>query len=218
MALPSVKKVKTLSKQAYDIIKSAIISNELKPGQAMIEEVLADQLSISRTPIRSALQQLHSEGILVLAEGKNLVVSNITLQDVYDVGAVRSTLESLAISKLANRVTVSDMNFLQEIVDKQKTCSGKGDSGNVEFLELDYNFHINLTKLARNNFLTEMVEKANFLTRRFLTLSGTLGKYSPTAIKEHEAVIQALREGKTEKAAALMAEHIEKAYNRMLIA
>lgn len=217
MALPTVKKAKTLSKQAYEIIKNAIISNELKPGQPMIEEVLADQLSISRTPIRSALQQLQSEGILVAAEGKNLVVTSITLQEVYDVGSIRAVLESLAISKLANHLTPSDLDFMQEIVDRQKACSGIGESGNVDFLELDYIFHVNLTKLARNNFLSEMVEKANFLTRRFLTLSGTLEKYSLTAIKEHETVIQALKEGQTDKAAASMAEHIEKSYHRMLV-
>ena len=92
MVLVTVKKGETLSEQAYQIIRKAIVFHELRPGEALIEEKLSEALSISRTPLRTALRRLIDEG-LADAQGKNIVVSDLTPEDVANIRQVRLTLE-----------------------------------------------------------------------------------------------------------------------------
>ena len=93
---PLIVKPVSLSEQAYQIIKEAIITNSIKAGEILTEEQLASQLNISRTPIRTALKQLVLEHLAEVNENKNVVVSNITEDDVKNVCAVRKALEPLA--------------------------------------------------------------------------------------------------------------------------
>ena len=76
--LGAIKRNPTLADRAYEIIKEAIIANELKPGQVLTEEGLAEKLQISRTPIKSALLRLVYEEIAEYNGSKNVVVSDIT--------------------------------------------------------------------------------------------------------------------------------------------
>ena len=76
------------------------MSNELTPGTVLAEENLASQLGISRTPLRAALQRLQHEEI-VMQNGKNMVVAEVTERDVRDISVVRIQLEPLAIRLLA---------------------------------------------------------------------------------------------------------------------
>ena len=100
MALKNLKKDPSLTDKAYSAIKSAIMSNELTPGTVLAEENLASQLGISRTPLRAALQRLQHEEI-VMQNGKNMVVAEVTERDVRDISVVRIQLEPLAIRLLA---------------------------------------------------------------------------------------------------------------------
>lgn len=101
--LPSISK-DTLSDKAYRIIKEAIVSNQYKPGDLLVEESLAEQLSISRTPIRDALKRLQFEHIIKPNSNGKLVVSSVSLEDIQNVTVVRCNLESLAISLLDGRM------------------------------------------------------------------------------------------------------------------
>ena len=98
MALKNLKKDPSLTDKAYSAIKSAIMSNELTPGTVLAEENLASQLGISRTPLRAALQRLQHEEI-VMQNGKNMVVAEVTERDVRDISVVRIQLEPLAIRR-----------------------------------------------------------------------------------------------------------------------
>ena len=112
MALKNLKKDPSLTDKAYSAIKSAIMSNELTPGTVLAEENLASQLGISRTPLRAALQRLQHEEI-VMQNGKNMVVAEVTERDVRDISVVRIQLEPLAIRLLAQNggITAKHLAF-----------------------------------------------------------------------------------------------------------
>ena len=110
-----VKKSKSLSDKAYDIIKEAIISNKLKPGEILAEEKLAEELQISRTPIKAALLKLVCEEIAEINQSKNVVVSDINQKEIEDITLVRESLESLAVLLLKDNITKSQ---IQEIKSK----------------------------------------------------------------------------------------------------
>ena len=97
MELKPIRKNITLKDQAYEQIRQAINTNTLKPGTALTEEQLSSMLSISRTPIRSALQQLVYEKLLSQDATGHIYVSTITEKSVQDTSKVRTVLECMAI-------------------------------------------------------------------------------------------------------------------------
>ena len=158
MALKNLKKDPSLTDKAYSAIKSAIMSNELTPGTVLAEENLASQLGISRTPLRAALQRLQHEEI-VMQNGKNMVVAEVTERDVRDISVVRIQLEPLAIRLLAQNggITAKHLDRLYLCGEKQLNALRSGDS--EAFLDQDALFHVSLAQLTGNSFLTDQKQR-----------------------------------------------------------
>ena len=208
----------TLSDKAYRIIKEAIVSNSYKPGDILTEEMLADQLSISRTPIRDALKKLQYEHILAPGGGKKLVVSEVSEQDIENVTEVRSSLETLAVKLLEGKMTEEKKDHLQELSDRCRKLSGEAKKGDeLEYLEAETQFHMYIAECAQNTFLYDMIDRTMLVNKRFHILSGTLNKYSKKAVDEHETIVQYIINDKYDKAAEAMKAHIDSAGNRMLV-
>lgn len=215
--LPTLTK-DTLSDKAYHIIKEAIVSNHYKPGDVLVEETLADQLSISRTPIRDALKRLQFEHIVIPNENKKLVVSSVSLDDIQNVTIVRNSLEVLAVKLLAGNMDKAKKKQLKKLSDKCKTIISSGiNDHELDYLDADYNFHIFIAKCSNNTFLYEMIERIHLVTKRFHILSGTLVRYSQDAIEEHNKIVDAIMEDRYEDAAAAMEKHIQQVGLRILV-
>ncbi|MBD7910484.1 MULTISPECIES: GntR family transcriptional regulator [Clostridium] len=212
--LEVIKKNQTLSDKAYEVIKEAIISNKLKPGEVLGEEKLAYQLKISRTPIKAALLRLVYEEIAEVNESKNVVVSDITKQDIDNITIVRKSLEPLAVLLLANNLKNREIKILREILKEQSKMVY--EKNNKDYIELDYEFHIKIAEFSKNSFLIDMVKKANLITKRFLILSGTVSNYNRIANDEHLKIIEYLENKKYTLASEAMREHLDNVNMRML--
>ncbi len=215
--LPTLTK-DTLSEKAYQIIKEAIVSNYYKPGDVLVEETLAEQLSISRTPIRDALKKLQFEHIVIPNENKKLVVSSVSLEDIQNVTIVRNSLEVLAVKLLEGNMDKTKKKQLKKLSDKCKTIISNGITDHeLDYLDADYNFHIFIAKCSNNDFLYEMIERVHLVTKRFHILSGTLVRYSQDAIEEHDKIVDAIMEDRYEDAAAAMEQHVQQVGLRILV-
>ncbi len=213
--LPTISK-DTLSDKAYHIIKEAIVSNQYKPGDILVEETLAEQLSISRTPIRDALKRLQFEHIIVPNDNKKLVVSEVSLSDIENVTKVRNSLEILAVSLLEGNMDAAKKKALKRLERKCSDIVEDGIEGNLlEYLDADYEFHMFIAKCANNTFLYDMIDRVLFVNKRFHILSGTLTRYSGDAIKEHDNIVTAIENNQYDEAAKAMSLHIYQAGERM---
>ncbi len=213
--LGAIKKDKSLSDKAYDIIKEAIISNKLKPGEILAEEKLAEELQISRTPIKAALLKLVYEEIAEINQSKNVVVSDITKKEIEDITLVRESLESLAVLLLKDNIT---NNQIREIKSKYvEQLHMIEDNRDEDFIELDYEFHTKIAEYTNNAFLRDMIKKANLITKRFLILSGTVSKHGSIANKEHKEIVEYIEKGEFELASKAMKKHLENVNKRMLL-
>ena len=210
MALKNLKKDPSLTDKAYSAIKSAIMSNELTPGTVLAEENLASQL----TPLRAALQRLQHEEI-VMQNGKNMVVAEVTERDVRDISVVRIQLEPLAIHLLSQNggITAKQLDRLYLCGEKQLYALRSGDS--EAFLDQDALFHVSLAQLTGNSFLTDLVIKSNETIRRFHTLSGSLLFHAEEAVQEHTVVLDYLRDGRFDLAEQALRSHLEQVQQRM---
>lgn len=202
----------TLSEQAYAIIKDEIITNQIKPGDLLTEEQLSERLSISRTPIRSALKQLVMEHLAEVNENKIVMVSNVTSQDIANVLVVRCSLEPLAVSLLEGKIGTKQIKELNKIMKKLTQAKN-----HQVFLEAEYDFHMAFARYTGNTFLYDMIEKINMVCKRYLVLSGTLDKYTPAALEEHQRIVDLLEQNKIKEASEAMHEHVKNAGERMLL-
>lgn len=107
-----------LSQSAYKTIKGRILERVLQPGEALVEAKLADELGMSRTPVRDALNKLEQEGLLVSVPNKGTFVESLSPVDVAEIYDIREVNEGLATRLLARRVTRGQAEILEELALK----------------------------------------------------------------------------------------------------
>lgn len=204
-----------LYEKAYRIIKADITFNRLKPGDALIEKKLCEQLEISRTPLRTALQKLVSDGLATADSNKSVVVSNVTETDIQELTPVRTALETLAISMLAEKINPEAFGTLESVQEKETRFVGEEDF--LSLVDTGYQFHTSLARLTGNRFLTEMIERIETVSSRYLILSGTMDRYGKIGAEEHWEILDYLKRGQYEHAALSMRDHILKSGGRILV-
>lgn len=215
MALAPVKKNMTLSDKAYQAIRNAIIFNELSPHDTLTEERLSEELSISRTPIRTALRRLVDEG-LAEVRGKSISVTAIGEEDIVNINAVRLPLELLVLDQLQGKISRQLISLLRESIAQQNACCMSTVDDYVDYIQQDFLFHTTLACWTGNRFLLDLVERINTHSNRCLMLSSTLVASHDLAIQEHIAIVEALESLDYDRARQAMKEHLQQVGSRYL--
>lgn len=210
--LPKIGNDVSLSEKAYLVIKNAILNNKLKPREILSEEALAAELGISRTPLRSALKKLSFEGLVVINPGRNAVVADLSFEDVKKVFTVRIALEPLAAKAAATSIKQDELMDLQEILEIQEEATRMDDYD--LFLQKDYEFHTAVAKYSDNDLLANIIQTINVHVHRFLILSESLQTSAQEAIREHEEVLAAIKNGDGATAEIKMKQHVENVSSR----
>lgn len=130
---------KPLRDVVFENLREAIVEGRLKPGQRLMEVQLAEQLGVSRTPVREAIRKLELEGLVVMLPRKGAYVANMSLKDLKDVLEIRASLEGLAASLAAERISDEDIKKLEFIIEE---FNDSINESNVEaLLKKDVEFH-----------------------------------------------------------------------------
>ena len=216
MALPPLKKSETLSNKAYQVIRDAIVSSQFSPNDVLIEEKLSAELSISRTPIRTALHRLVEDG-LAKVQGKSIVVSPLTEDDIADISLVRQSVELLVMEQLKDKATPALIRKLRESIDCQKQSLMSSASDYLEYINQDYIFHTTLARGTENRFLLDLTERINTHSNRCLMLSSTLAISFESATQEHAAIVDALEANDYDGAYQAMYNHLQRIKNRYIL-
>lgn len=205
--------------KAYAHIRRKIASGELSAGQPVSEIALAQELRISRTPIREALWQLAGEGILKQSPNRPAVVVKLTRNDIIELYELREALEAFAIDKVARQPLQQEMlDKLQSLADSILTLKAELDrSGKFEadeeqmrrFLGWDLALHTQLMRLARNDRVIKVVNETRVLIRIFaIRRHGYTGARLEEVHREHSEVVRAIREQDSEGAVRAINHHI----------
>ena len=195
----------SLRQQAYDEVKRGILDSRYPPGALLSENQLAEELRISRTPIREALRDLATAGLVRILPKRGIVVSELTLEDAVEVYQLREQLECSAARLAAERLGAQDREgFAQDHRQALKhLASGQ------ERLAYDYSvlMHARIVAMARNSRLTQVMNMLSDQTHRFGLLTLRNGRAEP-AIREHGEIIAALNEHDEDAAAERMRAHL----------
>jgi len=199
-------KAKSLKDQAYEILRSSIITGRLEPGRLHNEKDLAKGLGISRTPVREALLDLSKEGMIIFVPRKGIKIRKITRKDVSDVMELRKIIESYIIESCCSKLTPADLKGIGKIIEKQKTLARKGDREG--YVEADRKFHLFLASRTGNRQLLHVMENLRDLLH-FMAIKATAYQdRMEQVLREHKRIWAALEERDQKKAKEAMFLHL----------
>ncbi len=189
-----------------DRIRAELRAGTLKPGERLLETELAERLSVSRTPIREAIHRLISEGILIIAPARGVMVLELDKRQVHQIYALREVLEGAAARLAARFASRGELAALRNFL-----VSSEHVTDPMQFAELNRAFQQAICDAAHNEYLTKAL---NQLAGPLALLPGTTyqvpGRIAAARI-EHLAILEAIEAGDEDRAEQLARDHIRQA-------
>lgn len=194
-------------------LRRAILQGELEPGERLMEIRLAEQLGVSRTPVRDAIHKLVEEGLVSIVPRCGAVVAGITDKDMRDVLEVRITLEKLAVALCTERITVDGVERLKEANESFRKTVISGEL--IKIAEADVAFHDIIYSITDNKRLLQIINDLREQIYRYRLEYLKNDKDRLELVKEHNNIIRYISDGDTDKAKAAIREHIENQMNEI---
>lgn len=208
---------KPLRDVVFETMRDAIITQVLKPGERLMEIQLADEMGVSRTPVREAIRKLELEGLVVMVPRKGAYVAGVSMKDIHEVYEVRAALEMLAVTLAAERITDEELDALErQVLRESEAETEPAEHALDNIIYIDSSFHDIIYQAAHNQRLVQFVNILQEQLQRFRAASLSRPGRSKTALDEHKQIVEALAERNGELAAKLAKEHIENAENAMI--
>lgn len=202
----------TSTSRTVDALRELILRGELAPGARLAEVELASRLGVSRTPVRSALTHLATEGLVEIAPNRGARVTTWTLRELEDVFDLRTTLEPRAAALAAANATAGDTAELAELAERMADVGAPGGDQDLDALaELNRRFHGRLAALAGNSALASALSgavHAPLVLRNFHAYDDAALRRS---LAHHVEIVAAVRAGDPTWAEAVMTAHIRNA-------
>ena len=199
---------KPLREMVYEELKMQILKGSIIPGTRMMEVELAEEMGVSRTPIREAIRKLEKEGLVTIEPRRGAYASMISTEDMVEILEVRQDLEGLAAYFAADRMTDEKMEELREVSNcyNEAVKSGKME----DMIKYDTRFHHIIVESCRNKILVQMIEQLQELVLRFRYIYYDNFRRAENMPDEHEAIVAAISEGNADKARAAADIHIDR--------
>jgi len=202
-----ISKNKSLKEQAYDALKTMILTGKLERGRLYNEMKWAQQLGVSRTPVREALLELSNEGIIDFLPNRGVIIREITIKQVREVFEIRQIIEGYVTQALGKRLTPSDLMKLDRLIKKQEEQAARND--NESFIETDREFHVFLASRMDNQRLESILQNL----RDQMHLMGIYAlknrERAEQVLAEHIEILNALKEADARKAQKAMIRHLK---------
>lgn len=182
-----------LAEQVLKILREAIVSLRLYPGQALSESSLATELGASRTPIRHALKFLESEGLVYSLPQRSTYVTRLREKEVWDAAIMRRLLERWALREMRRNKATPNLQVLDDLIESQRKAV-ESDSFS-QFLYWDTEFHKAILDGAGNEKLLQMYDVVNssIMRVRAWTMLERKGKLH-SGLHEHQAMVAAIKD------------------------
>ena len=195
----------TKKQVAYEGIKEMVISG-LPAGTPLVERDLCEKLEVSRTPVREALRQLASEGLVDMMEGKGVFVAKIRFEDMVEIFELREVLESLAVRLFVQRRETALVDMLNELMVRQEKAYEQDD--HTALMDCDMEFHELIAKGSRNKRLYDMIVSIYNQVRQMAISVQDDQKVRDLAVRSHRLIMDAILKSDAEEAAKFMEQHI----------
>ena len=193
----------------YDWLRGQIMSGQLLPGEALKQDAIAKQLGVSSTPVREALRQLGTEGLVTHAQHRGVTVSDLSKNDVEELYFLRAAMEGVAGRLAARRRSREDLQAMEKILVDSESLGFSSENG-YEFARLSREFHDVIAKAGSPNIIAPKIQQL-WLAH---PVPGTrsiwhVPEEARSLIVTHREVYEAIKAGNEFEAERLMKRHIE---------
>ena len=192
----------------YEQLKMQILRGKIVPGTRMMEVELAEEMGVSRTPVREAIRKLEKEGLVTIEPRRGAYASDISVKDMVDTLEVREDLEGLAASLAAERMNADQIQELMRLTKGYSEAIKNSDMEKI--ISYDEQFHRHIVACSGNKTLMQISETVQELALRFRYLYyDDFSRYENMPV-EHKRIIDAITSGNAEEARSVADEHVKK--------
>ncbi|MCP3917648.1 MAG: GntR family transcriptional regulator [bacterium] len=219
----------TLATKAYAVLRTKLASGELKPGDRLVNRTLAEQIGMSFTPVREAINQLASEGLVEYRRGAGAFVRNLDVDEFAELYDVREHIEAFAARRAATNASPAELAELESvcgrgtaIVDRLVTRGDAvlDDTEMDEWLEAEEAFHGAVIRAAHNRWVAKIVGELRIVSRVFAPHRDHRDLLTPETAQrswdEHVQLVRFLRDRDANAASKCMAEHVGRGRENVL--
>ena len=189
-----------------DALEQDIITGKFRPGDRLDEQSLAARFEVSRTPIREALMQLASTGLVELQARRGAFVASLSFKDVVERFEVMAALEGMCGALAARRITEP---MQRELETAHEDCVREALQENADaYYYANERFHHVIYKACQNAFLAEQAQHLHARLKPYRRLQLRARSRVATSLAEHQGIVDAIRAGDSDRAERLLREHI----------
>jgi len=203
-----VGKRRSLREEVYDSLKKSILHGKLKAGQRLIEEQLAHQVGISRTPVREAFHKLERDDLVTRLPKGGFAVRQFTKEDVEEIFGIRSALESYAAYLATYHITPEKVATLEKKLSESQRALKTGD--HEEVVDLHTEFHDFLYKSCKSKKLIEMINNFRDYFYRYRSALLQTENGMSTSVQDHRNMLEAMKKKNPRLVERLVRKHLER--------
>ena len=212
--LPQVRHGRVLADWVIASLREAILTGYFEAGEKLDQDLIAEELGVSRTPVREALKRLESEGFINVRPHYGAFIIDVSRQDISDVFEVRGLLESEVVRQVTPLIPESVLDELDRSLAETQAQFEAG--GGAKHFESDVGFHETIDNYVENRLLKEVLDSLTnriSMIRRFAQLGP--GYHMSESFREHRAILRAIQQRDPEEAAKRMRAHLERSSLRV---
>ena len=202
--LGSAPPYRTAQAAVADRLGRAVLSGQLPPGSRLLQAVVAEEMRTSTTPVREAMRELASEGLLDLDPHRGVVVHECDSAELEELYQVRMLLEPVAIEATVENVTPDELDAIERIVDRMDQ-----EADVAEWAILNVSLHSMLAEASRLQIVTSILQKLRNLSALYVATSlHRLPDRVATGNREHRALLEACRDRDVARAKEIELTHL----------
>jgi DNA-binding GntR family transcriptional regulator len=196
----------SLREKIFHKLRQDILDGRYKSGDSLVELKLAEEMGVSRTPVREAIRQLELEGLVTCIPNKGVFVEGISRQDIEDIYAIREALEGLAARWAIERMDREALKELENTCELMEFYTGKGDLDQVG--KLNTQFHDLIFESTKSKPLKQVLSDFQYYIENIRLASLKTPGRAKRSLREHEAIVQAFKARDVAMGERVMVEHI----------
>ncbi len=195
-------------------IRSAIFDNRIKPGDRLVENLIASSMGISRTPVREALRQLEIEGLAINIPRRGTLVKGISKEDAIEIYDLREVLEGLAVRLACLNISRREINRLKEITEIMKETMSEENYD--EYIKAHNEYNDIIVSASKNKRLLSQIENIYEYLKSLRKFGLHAKEKRAEILEEHIKIVEAIEKGDEYLAEEEARKHVRNAKNRFI--
>jgi len=199
----------SLRGKVFSRLENDILNGIYKAGESFTEARVADDLGVSRTPVREAIRQLELEGLVSYVPNKGATVKGLSKEDIEDIGEIRMKIEGIAARRASMKISKEQIAELEEVIALETFHTQRMELSSL--LQLDSQFHDVIFRASGSRLLSQTLRQFHHYLQQVRDLSMQSSERAEKTLAEHQSIFEAIKNGQSERAETQMVQHVRNA-------